>query len=563
MPTVHDDASATLDSVTGINGVQRGGTGANLSATSGYLHQATAGAAVVPVTAAALIADALPTTTKGDIIVRNASANTRLAIGADGSSMMPDSTQATGIRWFAAPVLNVKAPPYLAAGDGVTDDTAAIQAAIDDAAAGGFNVYIPAVTNPAHYYNIASTLTITTGGVRLIGGGVYAIIYKGTAGDALQIGDNVTQISDVVIDGVNFNGVDASGWSINARKAPNTIIQNCIFANSSTASGAISMDSSWNSRIVNNTVGSLKGTAIKLTNSTNSIPITGNRIDGNGGGSSTAVGMYLSGTTLYVSGNTIEGVNVGIDIVACSTISIIGNYFENNSLGTTPVDIRTAAGGVTTGLTIASNYFAPDAIAYSIDLDLVRGVYIGPNTFAPTTPYTSGYPILIDSNAQKVRLDANEQWIDEDNEDSAATGAGINGMPVRASNTLTGDMTSTRNIMKVHYPGGVVKLRVTYHLVADGTDQDAGTRDETFGVTTVVAKMSSLGVWGVISAFTAEITERTLGTAAVPTFGLANGDASGGHITMSATNYSGANARAIFAVEATGLDDGLPTMSRP
>lgn len=41
-----------------------------------------------------------PTTTKGDLIVRNASTgNARLAVGTDGQSLLADSTQATGLRW--------------------------------------------------------------------------------------------------------------------------------------------------------------------------------------------------------------------------------------------------------------------------------------------------------------------------------------------------------------------------------------------------------------------------------------------------------------------------------
>ncbi len=54
----------------------------------------------------------------------------------------------------AATVINVKAPPFNAVGDGIADDSAAIQAACDAAtAAGGAQVYFPAGT-----YNLGSTI---------------------------------------------------------------------------------------------------------------------------------------------------------------------------------------------------------------------------------------------------------------------------------------------------------------------------------------------------------------------------------------------------------------------
>ena len=61
-------------------------------------------------------------------------------------------------RMIEGEVVNVK--DYGATGDGVTDDTTAIQAAIDAAAAGGGEVYIPSSSLP---YVVATTLTIPSG----------------------------------------------------------------------------------------------------------------------------------------------------------------------------------------------------------------------------------------------------------------------------------------------------------------------------------------------------------------------------------------------------------------
>ena len=48
---------------------------------------------------AVTMTDVSPTTTKGDIIVRTASADVRLGVGADGFALVADSGQTSGLRW--------------------------------------------------------------------------------------------------------------------------------------------------------------------------------------------------------------------------------------------------------------------------------------------------------------------------------------------------------------------------------------------------------------------------------------------------------------------------------
>jgi hypothetical protein len=62
--------------------------------------------------------------------------------------------------------INVKDPAYGAVGDGVTDDTAAIQAALDAVPVGGRAVYLP-----AGIYKVTSSLNITQDGTKLYGDG--------------------------------------------------------------------------------------------------------------------------------------------------------------------------------------------------------------------------------------------------------------------------------------------------------------------------------------------------------------------------------------------------------
>lgn len=85
--------------------------------------------------------------------------------------------------------INVKDPQFGAVGNGQTDDTAAIQRAVDFAksiATPGGGTYRPAIYFPAGYYNISSPINITnTSGVWLAGDGgkwLSTIIFGQTSG---------------------------------------------------------------------------------------------------------------------------------------------------------------------------------------------------------------------------------------------------------------------------------------------------------------------------------------------------------------------------------------------
>jgi len=78
-------------------------------------------------------------------------------------------------------IINIKAAPYNAKGDGVADDTKAIQQALDDAAArGGGRIYIPQGT-----YNITDTLAVGSF-THVTGAGIGLTTLRGGAGEYLS-----------------------------------------------------------------------------------------------------------------------------------------------------------------------------------------------------------------------------------------------------------------------------------------------------------------------------------------------------------------------------------------
>ena len=84
---------------------------------------------------------------------------------------------------------NVKAPPYLAAGDGVIDDTTALQSAFDDAAAGGGGL----IFIPQGIYKISASLMIGSK-TRVVGAGRSLTVIRGGSGPLTGRTNNLAEI---------------------------------------------------------------------------------------------------------------------------------------------------------------------------------------------------------------------------------------------------------------------------------------------------------------------------------------------------------------------------------
>lgn len=135
------------------------------------------------VTAAAAFNALSPLTTKGDLLVTNGSASTRLAAGTNGQILSADSTQGVGLKWITDPFSGLSIPLTVPnGGTGLTAGTSGGVPYFSGAAAlassallvagnpvlGGGAGAAPSTTGPATSYN----------GQALVGNGLAAVVFS-------------------------------------------------------------------------------------------------------------------------------------------------------------------------------------------------------------------------------------------------------------------------------------------------------------------------------------------------------------------------------------------------
>ena len=254
-------------------------------------------------------------------------------------------------------VVNVK--NFGALGNGVADDTTAIQAAIDSiqtASAGGGTVYFP-----SGRYVVSSALSITGSNVRLAGDAAY---YAGDINDYVDncscLLTNSASINIIEISPPSINGgkvsvenlriyrpraltptgdgiaVDCSSYFYNGLNLRNVTLRchkNGLSFNGAQGAGIISIRDCW---IVINAEWGIYAESY-VTN----FSITGSVVRQNGDddvGSSTSFcdsgmhgGICFDGTAdaAFLAGNDFEGQNVGLRFDSIDGLVVQGNYFED------------------------------------------------------------------------------------------------------------------------------------------------------------------------------------------------------------------------------------------
>jgi hypothetical protein len=261
---------------------------------------------------------------------------------------------------------------YGAKGDGTTDNTAALQNAIN----AGYAVMIPEGT-----FNFSGTITLKKDSI-IVGVGKKSILrYSGT-GVALresvgsyeggydnlklmnftlttsnysQTGIELTNNYQVTISGVYIDG--AGGGFITAGI-------HLIGGTAATNSAII--------RIIDGEIWFCAGDGIRLSGpgGTAAIWIERNHITGNGLGVNQVLpnGAWPS-TNFQINNNVIEGNKNGAILAeVLYASSITGNYFENID-NSSAVPVRIANNGYAQGLTISGNLFGGKSAAYNIDMN--------------------------------------------------------------------------------------------------------------------------------------------------------------------------------------------------
>jgi hypothetical protein len=253
-----------------------------------------------------------------------------------GTVIAPDSGGGRFLLLFSG-FINVK--QFGAKGDGVTDDTAAIQAAIDYASAIVQNIiasksdFVTAsVYFPAGRYKHTSTLFVKEG-VRLLGESKSSsmLLSSGVA-TAIQMGGASREYSDVVVENLCIAGDGVTNTTKGVyfeRCIRASYIKNChIYGFGYNVYGV----NTWALQIVDNFIHDALANNIYWSQST-ACTIRRNRIDG-----ALNEGIVLDGQnateliSVTIADNAIQGSTYnGIKIIDATTVSLQNNFFESNN----------------------------------------------------------------------------------------------------------------------------------------------------------------------------------------------------------------------------------------
>ena len=264
----------------------------------------------------------------------------------NSTAIATGSTTARSLANRFADVVNVK--DFGAVGDGVTDDTAAIQAAITFA---GTLLTTSEVYIPSGNYRTTATLVINQSYISLIGDGSSTTIKSDFAvGDIISIlgASNAVKISQIAVRDIRFiaNTAQTSGSVISVVYASDVIIDNinagfnAAYANFITIGNDAFVDSALRVFISDSSFNhsGISGTAVINLQSGAIINISNCFFNGNGNPSIACIREY--GTTsnidgLVITGCTVENFQYGIysEDKGIVNARITDNIFDRNLYG--------------------------------------------------------------------------------------------------------------------------------------------------------------------------------------------------------------------------------------
>lgn len=209
-------------------------------------------------------------------------------------------------------IINVKEAPYLAKGDGVTDDTAAIQAAINAVTNGGTVVF------PSGTYCISSTLTIGNGSAS-VASTVHNIFLQGVGagdGNGTRIATKLKWIGTVNVSMMQFNGLISGGGIDKIEFDGNALAKHCIVVYSLNHFyfGLLMLNNFKDTGLiftgeVGGTVGCSNGTIDQLLIGLNYAGTTGLTLDGTVGVG--IAGLLFNRVVISGNGNGNTGIKMG------------------------------------------------------------------------------------------------------------------------------------------------------------------------------------------------------------------------------------------------------------